>query len=73
MREVVEDGVTGFIVRSPQEAAEAVVRARRLDRMEIRRRFEVRFSASAMAGRYLDLYRRMIGGDRPAHPLAVTA
>jgi glycosyltransferase involved in cell wall biosynthesis len=73
VREVVEDGVTGFIVRSPQEAAEAVVRARRLDRMEIRRRFEVRFSASAMAGRYLDLYRRMIGGDRPAHPLAVTA
>jgi glycosyltransferase involved in cell wall biosynthesis len=56
--EVVEDGVTGFIVRSEDEAVDAVRRLSTLDRGVIRRRFEERFSATAMARRYLDLYAR---------------
>jgi glycosyltransferase involved in cell wall biosynthesis len=56
VREVVEDGVTGFIVRSDAEACEAVKLAGRLDRARVRRRFEERFSAQAMARRYLALY-----------------
>jgi len=57
--EVVEDGVTGFIVRDEAEAARAVDRAGGLDRRRIRQRFEQRFSAVAMAGRYGDIYARL--------------
>jgi len=56
--EVVEDGLTGFIVRNEDEAVDAVRRLSTLDRRIIRRRFEERFSATAMARRYLDLYAR---------------
>lgn len=56
--EVIEDGLTGFIVRSQDEAVAAVRRLPTLDRGAIRRRFEERFSAVAMARRYLDLYKR---------------
>jgi glycosyltransferase involved in cell wall biosynthesis len=54
--EVVEDGVTGFVVTGEEEAAQAVRRAAELDRREIRRRFDRRFSSTAMARAYLDLY-----------------
>ncbi|THD77382.1 MAG: glycosyltransferase family 4 protein [Phenylobacterium sp.] len=62
VREVVEDGLTGFIVRNEDEAAAAVARLPRLDRAAIRRRFEERFSGVAMARRYLDLYARVRRG-----------
>jgi len=61
--EVIEDGLTGFIVRSEDEAVDAARRAVGLNRREVRRRFEHRFSATAMARRYLDLY---AGAVRPA-------
>jgi glycosyltransferase involved in cell wall biosynthesis len=56
--EVIEDGLTGFIVRNEDEAVAAVARLPTLSRMAIRRRFEERFSATAMARRYLALYDR---------------
>ena len=55
-REVIEAGVTGFVVGSEDEAAEAAEAAVGLDRPTIRRRFEVRFSARVMARRYEELY-----------------
>jgi glycosyltransferase involved in cell wall biosynthesis len=54
--EVVENGLTGFIVNSEDEAVAAVQAARQLDRRAIRRRFDRRFSSIAMARAYLDLY-----------------
>ncbi|MFO1014683.1 MAG: glycosyltransferase family 4 protein [Caulobacteraceae bacterium] len=54
--EVIDDGLTGFLVRDEAEAVQAVQRAVELDRRDIRRRFERRFSATAMARGYLDLY-----------------
>ena len=57
--EIVDDGVTGFIVRSSDEAVAAVERAASLDRARIRAVFEKRFSVTAMANRYLDLYARV--------------
>jgi glycosyltransferase involved in cell wall biosynthesis len=57
--EVVEDGLTGFIVRNHAEAVAAVGRLPQLDRAAIRRRFETRFSATAMATRYIELYGRL--------------
>jgi glycosyltransferase involved in cell wall biosynthesis len=54
--EVIDDGVTGFIVSNEDEAVRAVQAAMQLDRREIRRRFDRRFSATAMARGYLDVY-----------------
>ena len=59
VREVVEPGLTGFIVRSQEEAVAAVARLPDLDRAAIRARFEERFSAVAMARRYLGIYERL--------------
>jgi glycosyltransferase involved in cell wall biosynthesis len=57
--EVVEDGVTGFIVRSEAEALKAIARLPTLDRRVVRERFTERFSATAMARRYLEIYQRV--------------
>ncbi len=54
--EVIEDGATGFIVDTLEQAVAAAGRAHLLDREAIRARFELRFSATAMARRYLDVY-----------------
>jgi glycosyltransferase involved in cell wall biosynthesis len=54
--EVIDEGVTGFIVEGEAQAAAAVGAAQLLDRREIRRRFERRFSSTVMARGYLDLY-----------------
>ena len=57
--EVVEHGLTGFIVNSEAEAAAAIARLPELDRGAIRARFEERFSSAAMARRYLEIYERL--------------
>jgi glycosyltransferase involved in cell wall biosynthesis len=59
--EVVEPGRTGFIVNEVDEAVGAVSRLGELRRTEVRRRFEARFSALAMARRYLHLYAAVSG------------
>jgi glycosyltransferase involved in cell wall biosynthesis len=58
--EVIEDGVTGFIVENQEEAVAAVQEVVRLDRSTIRRRFEERFSADRMAREYETQYRNLI-------------
>jgi glycosyltransferase involved in cell wall biosynthesis len=57
--EVVEDGLTGFIVDDVAGAVAAVARLPELDRAAIRRRFEERWTARRMAEDYLSLYRRL--------------
>lgn len=64
--EVIEDGVTGFIVRSEAEAAAAVERLPMLDRRRVRGAFERRFTVERMADDYLAIYRRLQGIDFPA-------
>jgi glycosyltransferase involved in cell wall biosynthesis len=58
--EIVEDGVTGFIVEDEIEAAEAVSKVGQLSRRAIRRRFEQRFTSRRMAEEYVSLYRSLI-------------
>jgi glycosyltransferase involved in cell wall biosynthesis len=71
--EVVEDEITGFIVRDEDQAVAAVRQIDRLDRAKVRQRFEARFSATAMARRYLTLYDRLtVPGERNV-ALAATA
>ncbi|HEX7034137.1 MAG TPA: glycosyltransferase family 4 protein [Pseudomonadales bacterium] len=54
--EVLEDGLTGAIVDSEDEAVAAVERVATFDRARIRAEFEHRFSATVMARRYLEIY-----------------
>jgi glycosyltransferase involved in cell wall biosynthesis len=64
--EVIEDGVTGYVVDSIAEAIEAVERVEWLDRATCRKRFEERFDAGRMARDYVQVYRRLVhtGADR---------
>jgi glycosyltransferase involved in cell wall biosynthesis len=57
--EVVEHGVTGFVVDNEVDAAHCARRIRELDRRRIRAEFERRFSARRMAQDYVALYRRL--------------
>jgi glycosyltransferase involved in cell wall biosynthesis len=59
--EVVEDGVTGFVVRSVAEAVQAVTRLDEIDRRACRQRVEERFSIDAMVEGYLDVYSAILG------------
>ncbi len=59
--EVVDDGVTGFVVDGEAEAARAVRRLGELDRGQIRAHFEQRFTAKRMAEEYLRHYERLMG------------
>jgi glycosyltransferase involved in cell wall biosynthesis len=54
--EIIEDGVTGFIVESQADAVRAVARLGELDRRRIRNAFEERFAARRMAEDYLKCY-----------------
>ncbi len=63
--EVIDDGVTGFIVDDEDQAAAAARRLHDLDRAQIRRVFEARFTARRMAEDYLNIYRRLIARDQP--------
>jgi glycosyltransferase involved in cell wall biosynthesis len=58
--EIVEEGVTGFVVASEAEAVAALGRIGTLDRAAIRARFEERFTAQRMARDYLAIYRRLL-------------
>ena len=57
--EVIEEGVTGFVVEDEIAAANAAQRIDLLDRMTIRTVFEERFTARRMAEDYTRLYQRL--------------
>ena len=64
--EVIEDGVSGLIVSSVDEAVEAVRHVDKLNRLLVRRTFEHRFTAEAMARAYLEIYRGLPGAQTGA-------
>jgi glycosyltransferase involved in cell wall biosynthesis len=74
--EIIEDGLTGFIVEDINGAIGAVDRLAQLSRDTIRRRFEERFTSRRMAQDYLSVYRslsdaiaphlRLVRDDAPA-------
>jgi len=64
--EIIEDGVTGFIVEGRRAAAEAVRRVETLDRRRCRAAFESRFTAARMAHDYLAVYRQLVAAAREA-------
>ncbi len=58
--EILEDGLTGFVVGDEEEAVAATDGLSRLSRGAIRQRFEERFTARRMAREYLVVYRSLI-------------
>jgi glycosyltransferase involved in cell wall biosynthesis len=60
--EVLEDGVTGYLVDSVEEAIAALGRLDQLDRARCRAEFERRFTAARMARDYLAVYRTLLAG-----------
>lgn len=59
MPEVVDDGVTGFLVQTAQQAADAVRRIATIDRAACRARARQRFNADRMVDDYLTIYQRI--------------
>jgi glycosyltransferase involved in cell wall biosynthesis len=57
--EVLDEGVSGFIVDDMKQAIQAAARVDRLSRALVRETFEQRFTARRMAENYLELYRRI--------------
>jgi glycosyltransferase involved in cell wall biosynthesis len=62
--EVLEDGVTGFIVQNENQAVAAAAKIGMLDRDRIRAEFDRRFTAQHMAQNYLKLYARLAKARR---------
>jgi glycosyltransferase involved in cell wall biosynthesis len=63
--EVVDEGVTGFIVEDEKSAIGAVYRLSELSRAGVRKRFEERFTARRMAQDYLAVYRQLMEAGAP--------
>jgi glycosyltransferase involved in cell wall biosynthesis len=59
--EVVDDGITGFIVKGETEATQAIDRLAELDRHRVRTQFEQRFTAQRMAQEYVRHYQALVG------------
>ena len=86
MPEVVEDGTSGFVVDTIEEAVRAVWRIVSLDRTTVRAEFDRRFTAERMARDYLQIYqelslartrserlRRLKGGSKALHAVQSVA
>jgi glycosyltransferase involved in cell wall biosynthesis len=69
--EVIEDGLTGFIVEDEPGAIGAAYRVTELSREKIRKRFEERFTAHRMAQDYLAAYRSLMNHEHPHLKLVV--
>ena len=63
--EVVDEGVTGFVVDDLDAAVRATERVGELDRQRVREVFERRFSARRMAADYLAVYERLASASQP--------
>jgi glycosyltransferase involved in cell wall biosynthesis len=61
MPELIEHGVTGFLVDSVGEAVAAIGRIAEIDRRACRAAVAARFTVERMADRYLALYRSILG------------
>ena len=70
VREVIDHGVTGWLVGSTEDAIRAVKPAIQLDRKTVRHRFEQRFTARRMADDYVRLYQAIIATRSNAIPMS---
>lgn len=71
--EIVEHGLTGYVVENELDAVVAVRQVPQLSRTQVRARFEERFTAHRMAEDYLAFYRDLAAKRRDAPLRAVPA
>jgi glycosyltransferase involved in cell wall biosynthesis len=71
--EIIDDGLTGFIVEDEISAVGAVNRLSTLSRTAIRAHFEKRFTARRMALDYLAMYRKLTEAREPRIKLVSSA
>ena len=71
--EIIEHGVTGFVVENLDEAGQAIRQLNQLSRKHCRKTFEERFSAIRMAANYLAVYKKLIATAEPSNPDDVVA
>jgi glycosyltransferase involved in cell wall biosynthesis len=71
--EVIDEGLTGFIVEDEISAVAAVANLPQLDRQMIRKQFETRFTARRMALDYLAAYRSLMEASAPRIKLVSSA
>ena len=69
--EVIDEGVTGFVVDDIESATDAVRRLDRIDRAGVRAAFERRFDVARMAHDYVEVYERLIAGWTPLTSAAI--
>jgi glycosyltransferase involved in cell wall biosynthesis len=69
--EVIDDGITGYVVDSVDEAFLKMGSLLALDRGRVRRRFEARFSATRMAHDYIRIYQSQLQAGDSTHRLEV--
>jgi hypothetical protein len=62
--EIIQNGKTGFVVHSKEEAIERLPRLLALDRDEVRHEFEQRFSVQRMARDHVRLYQKLLMGEQ---------
>lgn len=60
VREVVKDGVTGYVVKNAKEMENAIHAVHKLKRIDARKRVEIYFTAKKMVSGYLKVYQRVI-------------
>ena len=72
--EVVDHGITGFVVSDEEEAIQAIGRLAELDRRRVRAQFEKRFTSRRMAEEYLNHYASLaldLNNVRPQGPVKI--
>jgi glycosyltransferase involved in cell wall biosynthesis len=67
--EIIEDGVTGYIVDNEEDAVKALQRVAAMSRARCRATFERRFSACRMAKDYLSIYESLVDELPMAHTM----
>jgi glycosyltransferase involved in cell wall biosynthesis len=68
MPELIEDGKTGFLVNTMDEAIEAVAHIKDIDRACCRRRVEQYFTVDRMVEEYIQVYETILKNKKTEEP-----
>ena len=69
--EIIEPSITGLLVETVEEASRGLPELLSLDRRQVRKRFEERFSAARMATDYTKLYRRLVNSRQKTKSVGI--
>ena len=64
VNEIIDDGKSGYIIESQEEALKAIRQLHKIDRKECRKTFERRFSVKRMTEDYISIYEQQVNKNR---------